>query len=198
MSSIKYAACCAAIAALVAVNTGCGTLMGGTKHTVRTNSTPSGVTVSVDRIGISETTPATLKIPRKENCFLTFSKDGYETKKVELKRGVRGGPIILSTLLTTGGGSLAATAAVTGGGAAAAGYAIAGVGVLGLVFDAVTGGLYGFKQNYIEVALNKTSAATDGPDEIRVSLLVEKGPDGEHRVRTTSLVPVTIVVEPVN
>ena len=183
---------CSIVVACVALQVGCGTLMGGTKHKIQVRSTPEA-TVSINRIGFSETTPATLRISRKQECVLTFTKEGYDTKKVALKRGMRVSPLLGEGLLISIGSSLAAIP----GSASIAGYITAGVGLGGLIVDIVSGGLFGFEESYIEVALTKASAEAEGPEVIRVGLLFETGSRGQGLVRTTAPVPVHIIVEAV-
>jgi len=192
MRSVKSVLCWSAMAALLVVNIGCGTLMGGTKQAVKVQSTPDGAQVTVERADLSGTTPTTLQIPRKMRSYLTLHKEGYETKKVELTRGTRTGIFILDILPLIIGASIAGTPNLN---ETTAGIALAGTGLGIIVVDAVTGGLFGFKEDYIEVALNKVSSRMDGPDTIRVGLLLEKGPKGQSQLRATAPVPVRLTVE---
>lgn len=88
----KFGSLVACIAILL--QAGCATIMGGPKQIVAIDATPDGAVVTSARAGmaatIDYTTPATVTFERKGHYILTFSKDGYDSKQVELLRSIRG------------------------------------------------------------------------------------------------------------
>ena len=98
--------------ALAGLSAGCGAMFGGSRQTVHVDASPPS-SVTVVQTGMTQNTPTTISLPRKDNYVLTFEKDGYEPKKVEVQRKMRGGILVLDILFT---------------------------GLLGVVVDAATGG----------------------------------------------------------
>ena len=80
---------------------GCATLMCGTSQNVPVSSNPAGATLQVDGSG-SFTTPATLRLERKRDHILVFTKDGYEEQSFTLLHVIGGavcGNILLGGLI---------------------------------------------------------------------------------------------------
>ena len=146
MEKVKVWTSAVLIPVLAILQMGCATIMGGGKQEIQLNSNPEGATVSSTRAGMEEkmdyTTPETVAFERKGHYILTFSKEGYETKKVELMRSMRGWMLVWDVLL----------------------------GVVGIVIDAVTGAWYRLEPEEVNVTLTKLSSAVPGPDEIRITL----------------------------
>ncbi|MEW6775722.1 MAG: PEGA domain-containing protein [Bdellovibrionota bacterium] len=104
--------------------TGCATIVNGTKQKVKINSTPDGATVSVDGVD-SGTTPATVKMRRKEDHKVVIKKPGYKPKEVELKNKMSWwwlGNVVIG-------------------------------GIIGLVVDMASGGVYKLEPKKIDAAL---------------------------------------------
>ena len=120
-----------ALALLVAfLATGCATVTRGTKDTLVVESDPAGARVTLSN-GLSGTTPASFKFPRKENLLVTIEKDGYEKVQVNVTSNV-----------------------ATAGGAAMAGNVLMG-GLVGAAVDAGTGAMYDLKPNPVSVHLSR-------------------------------------------
>ncbi len=68
---------------------GCATLMCGTSQNVPVSSNPTGADLQVDGSG-SFTTPTTLRLERKRDHILVFTKDGYDQQSVTLLHVIGG------------------------------------------------------------------------------------------------------------
>ncbi len=70
---------------IVAVLTACGcaTVVNGTSQKIRVSSNPSGATVKVDD-KCTYITPARIRLERRRDHTLVFTKDGYEIQTVKL------------------------------------------------------------------------------------------------------------------
>ena len=68
---------------------GCASIIKGSTQEVNVNSNPEGVNIFVqgDHVG---TTPAAIKLKRKDENTLRFEKEGYEPIEVTLKRNMNG------------------------------------------------------------------------------------------------------------
>lgn len=131
----------------VTFTTGCGTIFGGTTQNVRVASSPDNAQVSVED-GATHRTPTTLDLQRGNNYVLAISKEGYETREVEVTKSMRGGILALDILFT---------------------------GLLGVVVDAATGGWYSLSPERVDVSLTQADAADAGPDQIDVQLNADDG-----------------------
>lgn len=65
----------AVVATLLAFSSGCATVMSGTSEHIRFESMPSGAEVTID--GEAHTTPARVKLSRRQNHEVTFNMPGY-------------------------------------------------------------------------------------------------------------------------
>ena len=123
---------------------GCGTITTGSKQNIGLNSTPAGAKVTSTKTGMlasmNYTTPATITFERKGGYILTFEKDGYDTKQVELLRSMRGWMLVWDIFWFP----------------------------VGVVVDAITGAWYRLEPYQIDVTLTKLTSSVDGPDQIRV------------------------------
>lgn len=122
-------------------NISCGAMFNGTTQEILTQTSPTEVQVVVDGANVPYTTPTTLILERKDNYVLTFSKQGYAEKKVEIKRTLNGGILVLDIL--------------TGG--------------IGVLVDAVTGAWYNLTPTTVAVSL-VTLGEIDGPETIEVAV----------------------------
>ena len=153
------------------VNVGCGAIFGGSRQTVHVDASPSGVSVIASPGGIPQMTPTTFNLERKENYVLIFEKEGYESKKVEIQRGIRGGILALDIIFT---------------------------GLVGVIVDAATGSWYKLSPESVSITLvKKGGASLDLPETIHISLSVGNANRDTHELRVTSSVPgVSVHVEP--
>ena len=71
------------IGCLTVVISGCATIVNGTSQKIQLVSEPAGATVMVDDKN-SYTTPVKLRLERRRDHELLFSKDGYEDQKIRL------------------------------------------------------------------------------------------------------------------
>lgn len=139
-NSVRIGIACLLLAALA---TGCGTIFGGTTQNVRVASSPNAAQVNVPA-GATYTTPTTLDLKRKNEYVLTISKEGYETREVEINNSLRGGMLALDILFT---------------------------GLVGVVVDAATGGWYSLNPTNVDVSLARASNDPSvGPETIEVQL----------------------------
>jgi hypothetical protein len=109
---------------------GCATITRGTSNHVQIISDPAGADVRTST-NQSCRTPCTLTVSRKDEFFVTVTKDGYREESVQVKTQVAGA-----------------------GAAGMAGNVIFG-GVIGIGTDVVTGAAYEHVPNPVNVALQK-------------------------------------------
>lgn len=108
---------------------GCGTLMHGSSQLINVASTPSGASISVNGITNAQT-PAILSLSRKSGHAIAISLDGYQPFQMQMQRGTSGWVW---------------------------GNIIFG-GLIGLVVDASTGGMYKLTPEQIGAQLASTGA----------------------------------------
>ena len=80
------------------VNSGCGTVIHGSKQTVSFETTPPGATVNLQN-GTRFTTPHTEELRRAEDYTVTIEKDGYESERITIRRDFNGLATILGNIL---------------------------------------------------------------------------------------------------
>lgn len=110
---------------------GCATLTGGISDTITINSAPSGATVTIDGV-MKYTTPASVSVSRNMDHIIVVEKEGYKKATLQLGREFRG-------LSTIGGNIL---------------WLLPGV-----IVDAVSGGMYEFKDKSVNVILESEAKA---------------------------------------
>lgn len=132
----------AAIAALSASVVGCATIIHGTQQDIGFGSTPTNARITVDNQR-SATTPAVMKLSRKDNHIVRIELDGYLPYEATLTRGVSGwvwGNIVLG-------------------------------GLVGLAVDAISGGLYKLSPEQMTATLaRQTGSVEDGTLHVHVVL----------------------------
>lgn len=132
--------------ALAGLSAGCGAMFGGSRQTVHVDSSPPA-SVQVVQTGMTQNTPTALSLPRKDNYVLTFEKDGYEARRVEVQRKMRGGILVLDILFT---------------------------GLIGVVVDASTGSWYKLVPDRVTTVLTKKEgASSDLPETVNVTLCLD-------------------------
>lgn len=131
------------------VLTGCGLTFGGTRQVVHATASPVRATVVTGGEGVEFMTPAALSLERRNNYTLTFSAPGYASQRVELRRSIRGGIVVLDVVL----------------------------GLVPVVVDAATGAWYRLSPEAVDVCLLKVDADAAGPDRIAVQVALRSGRD---------------------
>lgn len=127
---------------------GCGLMFGGTRQTVRTTSSPDGVTITTVPPTSDYKTPASMSLERKNNYTLTFSAPGYTSQKLEIQKSIRGGIVVLDIL----------------------------AGLVPVIVDAVTGAWYKLSPDVASVTLTKI-APGPGPEEIHMGISLRGAKD---------------------
>ena len=115
------------LSCIVVMNvSGCATIINGTSQKIQATSNPPGATVKVDDAN-SYITPVKLRLERRRDHVLTFTKDGYKSQTVPMIH-VISEAVIGNTLLG---------------------------GPLGWVFDIFAGTQYKLMPNPVHVELKK-------------------------------------------
>ena len=132
---------------------GCATVTGGKTEALHIDSSPAGATVELScETSGTYTTPAIVRVPRRaEPCVATVSLAGYETRRVEMERGIA--PAYWLNLIGAVALPLAGNESFNSRGTALA-IGLAGVG--GLIYDRVSGGKYDHEPRRITVKLTQT------------------------------------------
>jgi hypothetical protein len=142
--------------ALLVPLAGCGTIMHGSTQDVSIASQPSGAEIRVNGIQNAET-PALLVLERKRSHTLELTLDGYEPHQMQLQRSTSGW--------------------VWGN--------IVFGGLIGLVVDASTGGMYKLTPEQVMAELDRAgrpaeaAAVSAGGDEDRLYLFVTLAPQAD-------------------
>jgi uncharacterized protein YceK len=130
---------------------GCATIMTGTKQQVGFSSTPSGGSVMVDN-SEKGVTPVVLKLSRKSNHTVKIAVPGYKPYEMTITRGTNGW--VWGNLVFGG--------------------------LIGLVVDAISGGIYKLKPGQVEAVLAKEGASiTKEGDVIYVAVVLTPDPTWE-------------------
>ncbi|MCI0597341.1 MAG: hypothetical protein L0Z48_12495 [candidate division Zixibacteria bacterium] len=145
---------------------GCGAMFGGSRQTVYVDSSPPA-NVTVTQTGMTQTTPTTLSLARKDSYVLTIQKQGYETRRVEVERKMRGGILAMDILLT---------------------------GLLGVVVDAATGSWWKLVPERVDVTLpREATGSLDLPETVRVQLGFSEGDEFSQSFSVTADQPGVVV-----
>ena len=145
MMKIKDRTCLVVAVLLTIAQLGCATISGGGKQNITLNSTPEGAAVLSTKTGtaaqMTYTTPVAVAFERKGHYILTFQKEGYESKNIELMRSMRGWMLFWDIFWFPAG----------------------------VIVDAVTGAWYRLEPDQVSVTLNKLSSEISGPPEIGIT-----------------------------
>ena len=76
---LLFALTCMALVSLC----GCATILNGTSQKIPVSSEPAGATVTVDSNNVY-TTPVKLRLERRRDHTLVFTKDGFDTQTVNV------------------------------------------------------------------------------------------------------------------
>jgi len=88
-----------------------------------------------------------MSLERKQDYHLTFSKEGYQSAKVDVEHHMNAGILVLDIL----------------------------AGLVGVIVDAATGAWNNLKPNTVQAVLTKTNASMEGPETIRVLVEIKGG-----------------------
>ena len=155
--------------ALCVALTGCGAILNGSSKMIDIQCSPSGTSISANPEIGDYTCPTTLKLQRKHSYVLTFSKEGYNSKKVEIRKGVQAGIIILDVLLT---------------------------GLIGVIIDATTGSWNNLKPDQVSVSLEKIETGVVGPDKIEITM--QSSEDDSNTFQIESSEPIKVSIEKID
>ena len=146
MDRLRKAVSVVSCLALILAQAGCATITSGSKQNIGIDSTPDGASVTSTRAGMAAvmdyTTPTTVSFERNGHYILTFKKEGYDSKQIELTRSMRGWMLVWDIVLFP----------------------------VGIVVDAITGAWYRLEPEQVVVTLTKLSADMQGPDRIDIRL----------------------------
>jgi len=139
------------LAALVFA-TGCATIMQGSHQNVGVSSSPTGATIMVDHQQMG-TTPATVRLSRKDNHVVRLELAGYQPYEMALSRKTSGwvwGNLVFG-------------------------------GIAGVAVDAITGGMYKLTPEDVNATLpaGATSMSVDRRDQLTVVVVLAPRPGWE-------------------
>src|SRR3954447_9122842 len=126
------------LAAACVLLSACATVTRGTRQTFKIQSTPSAAKVELSN-GETCVTPCMLKLKRRPGFTAIFTKDGFETKTVNVDSEIHGGGV-----------------------AAGAGNILAG-GIIGGIVDGTNGSLNSLPPNPLQVTLQPVASAEQTP-----------------------------------
>jgi VCBS repeat-containing protein len=129
---------------------GCGTIIHGGSQDVSVASEPSGATVEIDGTEVGDT-PLTKSLDRGSQHTIEISMDGYEEEQIIVDKNVSGW---------------------------VAGNIVFG-GLVGLVVDAATGGMYKLSPTQVRQTLDNRTAMNEGDGEDTVFIAVVMEPDSD-------------------
>lgn len=135
---------------LCAVLVGCGTIIHGGSQDVSVASSPSGAAVEIDGQDVGET-PVTRALDRSDQHTITLDLDGYETESVVVEKDVSGW--VLGNIVFGG--------------------------LIGLVVDASTGGMYNLEPAQINQNLDEKTAQQIKDSDVFIAVVMEPNPDWE-------------------
>lgn len=140
--------------------TSCATVTRGRDEAITVDSNPPGANATIvcaNNVSATGITPARLIIPRRANlCRVEVRKDGMQTQKIPLERGINGhywmnfvfaSGIPIGAILAFGGNDSQGAA----GGVIAVGAVV--LGITGFIMDRVNGAMYDHNPNVVKVTL---------------------------------------------
>jgi hypothetical protein len=145
---------------------GCGAMFNGSSKIINVQGSPEGARVTASPDIGNYTIPASLNLSRKNSYVLTFSKDGYREAKVQIRTSAQFGIIVLDVLFT---------------------------GLIGVVVDAATGDWNNLSPDQVSVNLEKVDMGVNGPDQIEITVGLQRR--DQDRVDVSSSSPVNVKVE---
>ncbi len=139
-----------AAASSLVLATGCATIMQGSTQRVSIGSTPAGASITVDGQPMG-TTPAMVRLKRKDSHVLRLDLEGYAPFEMPLQRKASGW---------------------------IAGNIIFG-GLIGIVIDASTGSMYRLSPGTVDATLATRTAVVDGRRTIQIAIVMSPDPSWE-------------------
>ena len=149
-----------ALAGISTGSTACGTIIHGTTQQIAIVSVPTGAAVSVDTTAYGDT-PVTVELRRKDQHIIRIMLEGYQ-------------PFELATRRSTSGWVW--------------GNIIFG-GLIGLVVDASTGGMYKLSPEQVEATLSTGSAQVRREKDVLVVSVVLQAQPAWERIGTLRRLP---------
>lgn len=143
MTSAPRTLSAALVAALLVPLAGCGTIINGSTQDVNVASTPTGAIIRVNGVQNAQT-PAMLALDRKSSHTIELDLNGYEPYVMQLKRSTSGW--------------------VWGN--------IVFGGLIGLVVDASTGGMYKLNPEQVAIQLERSGQVSATVDDDQLYLFV--------------------------
>lgn len=122
------------LCAVAALLSSCGTIINGKNQDIGVSSNPAGATVTVDGRNMGET-PCNLQLNRGNSHSIVLSKEGYQSASATLSKSVSG---------WTWGNLLIG-------------------GIVGVVVDSVSGGMYKLEPKNVHVTLLPLAPAESAP-----------------------------------
>lgn len=139
------------IAAVSLVSTAaCATIMQGPNQGIAVDSTPTGAAISVDGQPMG-TTPAVLRLPRKDAHLVRLELDGYAPYEMQLQKKMSGW--------------------VWGN--------LAFGGIVGVIVDGSTGAMYRLTPGDVSASMQTRTAVIDGRPSIAVAIVMSADPSWE-------------------
>lgn len=135
---------------ICAILIGCGTIIHGTTQDVSVSSSPSGAEVIIDGADVGET-PITQSLDRGSQHTIELSLEGYESESIIVNKGVSGWVI---------------------------GNIVFG-GLIGLVVDAASGGMYKLEPTEISRSLGEEAARLQEEGGVFITVVMETNPNWE-------------------
>lgn len=128
----------------------CASIVHGSNQNVAFDSTPAGASISVDGVPMG-TTPAVLRLERKNEHTVRLDLAGYAPFEMQLKKRLSGW--------------------VWGN--------IAFGGIIGVVVDATTGAMYRLSPGEVTAAMETRTAVLDGRQTIQIAIVMSPDPSWE-------------------
>ncbi|HEX8387105.1 MAG TPA: PEGA domain-containing protein [Rubricoccaceae bacterium] len=139
-----------AFSALLFTNSGCSTIIHGTRQGVAVNSEPPGATVLIDGIPMGQT-PTTLNLKRGDDHQVTFQLAGYQDTALLIEKEFDLVPTVIGNVFSWG--------------------------LIGLVVDLANGAAYRLEPEELRAMLTAQGTAvvpTSDPDEVTVVLFSQE------------------------
>jgi hypothetical protein len=125
---------CGSVLLAAAFGSGCASLVSTSYQKITINSTPPGAKVKVDDQVV--TTPAIVRLERKEKHTVFITKEGYQDADIRIGQDLNSW--VFGNILCGG--------------------------PIGVFIDAATGGMYNLKPDDINITLNKVPGAVTSPE----------------------------------
>ena len=85
---MKKGICFGAVLVLLITQSGCATIVSGSKQEVLIDSNPTGAEIQIDGVAMNMSTPVSLELKRGKTHQVILSKPGYLSETRVLKKGI--------------------------------------------------------------------------------------------------------------